>query len=40
MRDISIYMNLIKIRELLIDKPDLLSLFEIVIIFINNSINE
>lgn len=40
MRDISIYMDLIKIRELLIDKPDLLSLFEIVIIFINNSINE
>lgn len=40
MRDISIYMDLIKIRELLIDKPDLLSLFEIVIIFINNSINK
>ena len=40
MRDISIYMDLIKIRELLINKPDLLSLFEIVIIFINNSINE
>jgi len=40
MHDISIYIDLMKIRELLINKPDLLSLFEIVIIFINNSLNE
>ncbi len=40
MTNISLYINLPKIRELLINKPDLLSLFEIVIIFINNSLNE
>ena len=40
MHDISKFMNLIKIRQLLINKPDLLSLFEIVIIFINNTLND
>ncbi len=39
MVDIQQYIDIIKIRNLLINEPDLLSLFELVIIIINNRIN-
>ncbi len=38
--DIKNIMEIQKIREILIDHPDLLSLFEILIIFINNKVND
>lgn len=40
MTDIRDYMDIAKIRSLLIRNPDLLSLFEIVVIFMNNTINK
>ena len=39
MTDIRDFIDMNKIRTLLIMDPDLLCLFEIVVIFINNSIN-
>ena len=39
MVDIQQYIDIIKIRNLLINEPDVLSLFELVIIIINNRIN-
>ena len=39
MNDIKDYIDLKKIRELLINEPDILSLFEILIIIINNRLN-
>ena len=38
--DIKNIMEIQKIREILIDHPDLLSLFEMLIIFINNKVND
>lgn len=40
MIDIKDFIDLAKIRSLLIREPDLLCLFEIVVIFINNTINK
>ena len=40
MNDIRDYIDLIKIRTLLINEPDILSLFEILIIIINNQLNQ
>jgi hypothetical protein len=39
MDDIREYIDLIKIRKLLINEPDILSLFEMLIIIINNRLN-
>jgi len=40
MNDIRDYIDLIKIRTLLINEPDILSLFEILIIIINNQLTK